>query len=110
MAIDNSLYDSLKNTYFQIKDYLDNAKLGREHSELIIKQEELAALLESFDIEALEERSKDVNALHKQLNDIKEVSNKIVEDLRDVVDSVATSAKVVSGLDEAFLKITNIVV
>lgn len=110
MAIDNSLYDSLKNTHFQIKDYLDNTQLGREHSSMIIKNEELADLLESFDIEVLEEQSKDINSLHEQLNDIKEVSNKIVEDLRDTVDSATAANKVVSGLDEVFLKITNVIV
>ncbi|QOY53569.1 hypothetical protein HUE87_06475 [Candidatus Sulfurimonas marisnigri] len=110
MAIDNSLYDSLENTYFQIKDYLDNNQLGREHSAMIIKHEELADLLERFDIEALEEQSKDINTLHEQFNDIKEVSNKIVEDLKDVGDSVAIAAKVVSGLDKVFLKIANIIV
>ena len=110
MAIDNSLYDSLENTYFQIKDYFDNNQIGREHSPMIVKHEELADLLERFDIEALEEQSKDINALHKQLDDIKEVSNKIVEDLRNVDDSVSTAAKVVRGLEKVFLKITNLVV
>lgn len=109
MAIDNSLYDSLENTYFQIKDYFDKTQLGREHSPMILKHEELAELLESFDIEALEEQSKDIHALHAQLDDIKEVSNKIVEDLKNVEDSVAMTDKVVSGLDTVFLKITNIV-
>jgi len=110
MAIDNSLYDSLKSTYFQIKEYLDSTQLGREHSPMILKQEELADLLERFDIEALEEQSKDIHSLHEQLNDIKEVSNKVLDELKDVDDSVGTAAKVVSNLDEIFLKITNLVV
>ena len=110
MAIDNSLYDSLENTYFQIKDYFDNNQLGREHSPMILKHEELADLLERFDIEALEEQSKDINTLHEQLNDIKAVSNKIVEDLRTIDDSVTCADKVVSGLETVFLKINNIVV
>ena len=110
MAIDNSLYDSIENTYFQIKGYLDNTQLGREHSPMIVKHEELAHLLESFDIEALEEQSKDINALHEQFNDIKVVSNKIVEDLQNDDDSITTAANVVSGLDTVFLKIRNIVV
>jgi len=110
MAIDNSLYDSLENTYFQIKEYLDTIQLGREHSPMMLKHEELAELLESFDVEAIEEQSKDINALHAQLNDIKEVSNKIVEDLRGIDDSVACADSVVSGLDTVFLKIKNIVV
>ena len=110
MAIDNSLYDSLESTYFQIKDYLDTTQLGREHSPMMLKHEELAALLEGFDIEAIEEQSKDINALHAQFNDIKEVSNKIVEDLRGSDDSVTCADKVVSGLETVFLKINNIVV
>ena len=69
MAIDNSLHDSLESTYFQIKDYLDSIQLGREHSSMITKHEELAHLLEGFDIEALEEQSKDINTLHAQLDD-----------------------------------------
>ena len=108
MAIDNSLYDSLKDTYFQIKTYLDNTQLGREHSDMIIKNEELADLLESFDVEALEEQSKDIHALHAQLDNIKEISMQIVEDLADTSDSVAMVAKVVDGLDTVFLKIKNI--
>ena len=110
MAIDNSLYDSIENTYFQIKDYLDNIKLGPEHSPMIIKQEELADFLEEFDIEAIEEQSKDIDALHNQFNAIKEVSNKIAEDLKNDDDSTTTAANVVSGLEEVFLKIKNIVV
>jgi len=110
MAIDNSLYDSLKDTYFQIKTYLDNTQLGREHSDMIIKNEELADLLESFDVEALEEQSKDIHALHAQLDDIKAVSQQVVKDLRGSDDSVSTAAKVVSDLDTVFLKIKNIVV
>ena len=57
MAIDNTLYDSLENTYTKIKDYFNHVQLGREHSVMIVKHEELAELLESFDIEALEEQS-----------------------------------------------------
>ncbi|MFT5662046.1 MAG: uncharacterized coiled-coil DUF342 family protein [Sulfurimonas sp.] len=110
MAIDNTLYDSLENTYINIQDYFNNNKLGPEHSAMIVKHEELADLLERLDIEAIEEQSTDINTLHEQLNDIKEVSNKILEDLNDVVDSVATAAKVVSGLDKVFSKITHLIV
>ena len=109
MAIDNSLHNSLEMTFFKIKDYLDNTQLGREHSPMMIKNEELAELLESFDIEALEEQTKNIQRLHDQLNEIKVVSTKIVEDLGDVSDSVATANKVANGLDEVFLKINNIV-
>lgn len=109
MAIDNSLYDSIEKTYFQIKDHLDSIQLGREHSPMIVKHEELAHLLEVFDIEALEEQSKDIHALHKQLDDIKTVSDKIIDDLRNDDDSVTTAANVVSGLETVFSKIKNIV-
>jgi uncharacterized coiled-coil DUF342 family protein len=110
MAIDNSLYDSLENTYIKIQNYFDNNKLGPEHSLMIVKHEELADLLESFDIEAIEEQSKDIHALHAQLTDIKTDSNKVLENLNEAEDSVVTAEKVVSGLDKIFSKITNVVV
>lgn len=110
MAIDNSLYDSLETTYVKIKNYFENTQLGREHSVMIVKHEELADLLETFDIEALEEQSKDINALHAQLDVIKELSQKIIEDLRDGSDSVATADKVANGLDKIFSKITNVLI
>lgn len=109
MAIDNSSYDSLESTYFKIKDYLDNTQLGREHSPMMFKHEELGELLESFDVEALEEQTKDIHALHAQLDEIKEVSKQIVKDLGDTSDSVTMVTKVVDGLDTIFLKIKNIV-
>ncbi len=109
MAIDNSLYDSLEGTYFKIKEYLDTTQLGREHSPMIFKHEELGALLESFDVEALEEQTKNIQALHAQLDEIKEVSNQVIEDLGNTSDSVTIAAKVVDGLDTIFLKINNIV-
>jgi len=110
MAIDNSLHESLESTYFKIKNYLDNIQLGREHSPMLLKNEALAELLEGFDIEALEEQSKDIDTLHAQLDDIKEVSNKIIEDLNSDTDSVTTATCVANGLDTVFLKIKNIVV
>lgn len=110
MAIDNSLYNSLEITYLKIRVYLEKTQLGREHSMMIVRHEELAELLETFDIEALEEQSKDINSLHEQLNVIKEVSQNIIEDLGDGSDSVAIADKVVSGLDKIFSKITNVVV
>jgi hypothetical protein len=109
MAIDNSLYDSLQSTYVKIKDYLDKTQLGREHSPVMLKHEELANLLESFDVEALEEQSKDIHSLHAQLDAIKEVCNQVLDALADTSDSVAIAAKVVDGLDTVFLKIKNIV-
>lgn len=110
MAIDNSLYDSLENTYVKIQGYFDNTQLGREHSSMIVKHEELADLLERLDIEAIEEQSTDINALHEQLNDIKEDTDKIIENLNDPADSITTTAKVVSGLDKIFTKITHVIV
>lgn len=106
MALDNSLHDSLKETYFQIKEYLDTTQLTREHSPMLMKNEELAELLEDFDIEALEEQSKDIHGLHAQLNEIKEVSKKIAEDLSKDNNPLTTVA---NGLDTVFLKIKNIV-
>jgi len=110
MAIDNSLYDALENTHTKIQNYLDTTKLGREHSPMMIKQEELSHLLEIFDIEALEEQSTDIDGLHEQLKDIKEISNEILEDLKTDVDSITTTTKVVRGLDVVFLKIAKLVV
>ncbi|MBT5933926.1 hypothetical protein [Sulfurimonas sp.] len=109
MAIDNSLYNSLEITYLKIRVYLEKTQLGREHSMMIVRHEELADLLETFDIEALEEQSKDINALHEQLNAIKEVSQKIIQDLQETSDSVSTANKVVSGLDIIFSKIASII-
>jgi len=110
LAIDNSLYDSLENTYFKIKDYLDGSKLGPEHSQMIMKHEELAELLENLDIEAIEELSTDIHSLHDELNKIKEVSNKIVEDLNDTADSIVVIDNVVNGLDKIFLQVSKVIV
>lgn len=110
MAIDNSSYDSLENTYKKIQEFFDKNELKREHSAIIVKHEVLAEVLESFDVEEIEEQSKDINSLHKQLDEIKAVSDKVVEDLNDTSDSVASAARVVSGLETVFSKITNLVV
>ena len=110
MAIDNSLYDSLESAYVKTTEYLNNSKLGPEHSQMIMKHEELAELLEKLDIEAIEEQWSDINALHDELNEIKELSNKVIEDLNDTVDSISTTTNVVTGLDEIFLRIAKIIV
>ena len=110
LAIDNSLYDSLENTYFKIKEYLENNKLGSEHSPMIIKHEELAELLAELDIEAIEEQRKDINALHEELNDIKEDSNQIVKELNNNLDSTIIVTNVVDRLDKIFSKISNVIV
>lgn len=109
MAIDNSLHISLEMTFFKIKDYLDKTQLGPEHSPMIVKHEELADLLESFDIEALEEQTKDIHKLHDQLNEIKVMSTKVVEALTNSSDSVVLADKVTTGLDEILAKINTIV-
>ena len=108
MAIDNSLYDSLENTYNKMKDYLENTQLGPEHSPMIMQHEELAHLLERLDIEAIEEQFPDINALHAQLDAIKEVSQKIMEDLAS--DSTDTAGNVVSKLDTVFSEIAKLIV
>ncbi|PHQ55371.1 MAG: hypothetical protein COA30_06905 [Sulfurimonas sp.] len=110
MAIDNSLYDSLENTYIKMKDYFNKIQLGREHSAMIVKHEELAELLETLDIEAIEEQWTDINALHKELDDIKEHSKQVIEDLNADGDSVTTADRVVSGLDKILSKISKIIV
>lgn len=110
MAIDNSLYDSLQNTYIQIKEYLNKIQLGREHSTMIVKHEELAELLEMLDIEAIEEQSADINALHEELEAINEHSKKILEDLIAGDNSETTADNVVSQLDKIFSKISKIIV
>lgn len=110
MAIDNSLYDSLENTYMKMQDYFATNKLGPEHSVMIIKHEELSELLERLDIEAIEEQSTEIHALHDELNRMKDISNKIVEDLANDADSTATPAKVVDSLDEIFSRITTMIV
>ena len=109
MAIDNSLYDSLEQTYFKIKAYLESVTLEPEHSPLIVKLDAFADLLESFDIEALEEQTKDIHALHHHLNAIKEISNKIVKELGAGFDSITTAEKVARGLDTIFIEINSIV-
>lgn len=109
MAIDNSLYDALEDTYFKLKDYLENTQLSREHSPMMFKHEELGSLLERFDIEALEEQTKDIHGLHDQLDAIKAISKQIVEDLQNNSDTVTMIDKVVTGLDEIFSKIHSIV-
>lgn len=109
MAIDNSLYDSLQNTYKKIQNYCESNNLGPEHSQMIIKHEELAQLLERLDIEAIEEQSKDIHALHDELNTITVVSNKIDKRLNATVDSTTASA-IASELDEIFFKIGEVIV
>lgn len=110
MAIDNSLYDSLESTYKKIQDYLNSSTLGREHSAMIVKHEELAELLEKLDIEAIEEQSKDINSLHNELDKIKEISEQVAEDLTSEFDSTTTVTKVVNGLDKIFSKTADVIV
>ena len=109
MAIDNSLYDSLEQTYYKIKGYLESVTLEPEHSPLILKLDAFANLLENFDIEALEEQTKEIHRLHDQLNAIKNISNTIVKDLDAGFDSITTAEKVASSLDNIFVEINSIV-
>ncbi|MDF1882843.1 hypothetical protein JHD49_02700 [Sulfurimonas sp. SAG-AH-194-C21] len=110
MAIDNSLYDSLQNIYTKMTDYFNKIQLGREHSLMIVKHEELAELLETLDIEAIEEQWSDINALHTELDNIKKDSQQVIADLNAAGDSVTIANKVVSGLDTIFVKISKIIV
>lgn len=110
MAIDNSLYDSLQNTYIKMTDYFNKIQLQREHSVMIVKHEELAELLEKLDIEAIEEQWSDINALHKELDDVKEDAKKVLEALNSDGDSLTTVDCVVSGLDNVFAKIAKLII
>jgi len=108
MAIDNSLYDELETTYFKMKNYLESNQLGPEHSQMIIKHEELAQLLESLDIEAIEEQSSDIHSLHNQLNQIKEIASRIIEELESSNDSNSIAQNAVTHLNEIFLRLQDI--
>lgn len=110
MAIDNTLYDSLQDTYIEIQNYFNNTQLGREHSQMMIKHEELAELLERLDIEAIEEQSKDIHELHKQLQDITDESLRIVEELQEGIDSMSISKNIVTRLDKIFLETAKLIV
>lgn len=108
MAIDNSSYDSLEKTYFAIQEYLNTHTLGPEHSAMIIKHEMLTELLETFDVEALEEQSKDIHSLHAQLDTLKEISSEIIQAL-SVDDSTQCSRQVADALDKVFSTINTLV-
>lgn len=110
MALDNSLYDSLEKTYFTMKEYLDTTTLRREHSPMLLKQEALADLLERLDIEAIEEQTKDVDALHDKLNTIKAISEHIAQDIKEHTDSVTLAEKVVSDFETVFTHINKLIV
>ena len=104
MAIDNSLYDSLEQTYYKIKDYLEGITLETEHAPLITKLDAFADLLESSDVQALQKQTN----LHNQCNAIKKISNTIVKDLGAGYDTITTAEKVKSGLDTIFIEINSI--
>ncbi|WP_294965948.1 hypothetical protein [Sulfurimonas sp.] len=110
MTTDNTVYDSVENAYNKIQEFFDNYQFGAEHSAMILKHEELADLLDLLDILAIEEQSNNLNELHEKFKDIKEASAKVVEELNDVIDYIATAAKVVSGLDKILSKVTEIIV
>lgn len=108
MAIDNSSYDALQESFFCIKNYLETTTLGREHSPLMLKHEALGTLLETFDVEALEEQTKEIHNLHIQLNAISDLTKKIANTLNDTSDSVSTAQSIAATLDTIFNKINNI--
>ena len=110
MALDNSLYDALEKTYFIMKEYLETTVLQREHSPMLMKQEELAALLERLDIEAIEEQSKDIHALHNTLDSIKATVQQVGLDISEISDTVTLTQKVVNDLDVVFTRINKIIV
>ena len=105
MAIETSLYDSLEQTYYKIKDYLEGITLETEHSPLIAKLDALADLLESSDIQAVQKQTN----LHNQFNAIKKISNTIVKDLGSGYDTITTAEKVERGLDSIFIEIKSII-
>lgn len=110
MPTDNTLYNSLENAYNKIQEFFDNNQFGPEHSAMILKHEEFADILDKLDIQEIEAQSDNLNELHEKFKDIKEASDKVIEDLNDVIDSIATAAKVVSGLDKILSKITDLLV
>lgn len=109
MPEDNTTYDSLENAYDKIQEFFDNNQIGAEHSEMILKHRKLRELLDELDIQIIEGNSDDLNALHEKFKAVKLVSNKLVEDLNDDIDSIATVAKVISGLDKVISKVADII-
>lgn len=108
MALDNSAYESLEKTYFKIKHYLETTKLGPEHSNLIMKHEELIHLIEDFDIEALEEQTKQVDILHNKLHEITTISEQLSNELDLDGESIVIAQNSVSMLDQIFEKIKDL--
>lgn len=109
MAIDNSLYDELEQTYYQIKDYLERVTLEPEHSPVIMKLDAFADLLETFDIETLEEQTKNIQGLHDQLDAIKKTARQINDIIGAGFDSITTAEKVAKNLDTIFVEINSII-
>jgi len=110
MALDESLYDSLKETFFALENYLNNTQLTREHSELIMKNEELSALLERLDIEAIEEQTKEIELLHEKLHDLKNISDGIRDTLVSGNENGAMLLDIVKSLNAIFGKINTLIV
>ncbi|MBN2816227.1 MAG: hypothetical protein JXQ67_06050 [Campylobacterales bacterium] len=110
MALDESLYDSLKETYYTIESYLGTATLTREHSELIMRNEELSALLERLDIEAIEEQTKEIEALHAKLGELRVVSDSIRQEIITSGETSALLQSVVVKLDEIFSELNPLIV
>lgn len=110
MSQENAIYDSIENAYNKMQEFFDNHQFGPEHSEMILKHEKLADILDKLDIQEIEKQSNNLNKLHEKFKEIKEASDEIIEELNDVIDYIATAAKVVSGLDKILSKITEIIV
>ena len=110
MALDESLHDSLKETYYAIESYLGTATLTREHSELIMRNEELSALLERLDIEAIEEQTKEIEALHTKLNSLRAISDSIREDITTMSDTSVLLKSVLEKLNTIFDEINPLIV
>ncbi len=109
MAIDNSSYDTLQETYFKLESYLGSVKMGPEHSSVIMNLEQMGELLESFDVEALEEQTKNINALHDQLDQIKDIASSIMNLVDEKAQEAETAAKISASMESIFDKIENIV-
>ena len=109
MSINNTAYESLETAYDKIQEFFDTHNFGAEHSEMILKHEELGELLDRLDIEAIEEQSDNLNKLHEQFKEIKKASDKVIEDLNNVIDYLSTASKVVSALDNILGKVKEII-
>lgn len=110
MPTDRTVYTSLEDAYNKIQEFFDNNQFGPEHFKMILKHEELRNLLDSLNIKAIEEQSDNLVILHEQFKDIKKASDEVIKELNNVVDSLATAAKVVSWIDNILSKIKETII